>query len=309
MCRFLLYAGRRVRLDELLYRPSSSLVRQAYDPQELGMLNLGGFGVAAWDPASPSPETPWLYRSTVLPSFDDNLRHLARKLEATCVLAHVRGIALDAEDGDFGPHNLHPFLYPGYAWSMAHNGFIRGFAAIRQDIVACFAPEVAAQVRGTTDSEAFYALVMSQLEDPLRDRDPDALVGALVRALRLLRRIRAARGLSLSTSMNVVFTNGRDAVVLRFVFDFGCYPLDKPGQIDPAAIRYLSLWYTLGDRFREDAGTWRMTGDSAAAASVLVASEPLTLDRAGWTEVPEYSILTVRATDGAHTVSTTPVDL
>src|SRR5690606_15315633 len=56
MCRVLSYIGPPVLLDDLLYQPDSSLVRQSYDPQQLHMLNLGGFGMMAWDAGSADPD-------------------------------------------------------------------------------------------------------------------------------------------------------------------------------------------------------------------------------------------------------------
>ena len=82
MCRVLSYLGPPVLLDELLYKPDSSLVRQSYAPQQLSMLNLGGFGMVAWDPESPNPHKPWTYRSTELPVFDANLKAMAMKARA-----------------------------------------------------------------------------------------------------------------------------------------------------------------------------------------------------------------------------------
>ena len=117
MCRALAYLGPPVVVDELLYRPDSSLVRQSYEPQLLEMLNLGGFGMVAWDPSSHDPDRPWTYRSTDLPIYDANLKALAEKMRAGCLLAHVRGIQYRADSG-FGPHNLHPFHYPGRRWAM-----------------------------------------------------------------------------------------------------------------------------------------------------------------------------------------------
>ena len=47
MCRVLAYLGEPVLLDNLLYAPDNSLVRQSYAPQHLRMLNLAGFGLTA----------------------------------------------------------------------------------------------------------------------------------------------------------------------------------------------------------------------------------------------------------------------
>src|SRR5436190_53369 len=77
MCRALLYLGEPVLLDSLLFQPDSALVRQAYMPKMLNLLNLAGFGLRAWDPGSHAPEKPYFYASPSLPVFDRNLKTLA----------------------------------------------------------------------------------------------------------------------------------------------------------------------------------------------------------------------------------------
>ena len=89
MCRVLAYLGRP--LPGVLFETDNSLVRQAHAPRMTAMLNLAGFGVAAWDPRSARPREPFLYRSMTVPVFDENLRHLAGKLEPTCAIAHIGG--------------------------------------------------------------------------------------------------------------------------------------------------------------------------------------------------------------------------
>src|SRR2546422_7835706 len=96
MCRALLYLGEPVLLDSLLFQPDSALVRQSYMPKMLNLLNLAGFGLRAWDPGSHAPERPYFYASPSLPVFDRNLKNLAEKVRAGCVLAHVRGVAYSA---------------------------------------------------------------------------------------------------------------------------------------------------------------------------------------------------------------------
>jgi len=48
-----------VPLDNLLFQPDSALVRQAYMPKMLNLLNLAGFGLRAWDPGSHAPGKPY----------------------------------------------------------------------------------------------------------------------------------------------------------------------------------------------------------------------------------------------------------
>ena len=70
MCRILSYLGSPVLLENLLYAPDSSLLNQTIGAQMLQMLNLAGFGMAAWDEASHDPQAPFRYRTTQVALFD-----------------------------------------------------------------------------------------------------------------------------------------------------------------------------------------------------------------------------------------------
>ena len=99
MCRFAVYLGEPVLMEDLLYEPDGALVRQALDPELMSLLNVGGSGVAAWDPGSPDPRRPLTYRVPALPNFDRNLRVLAGKVRAGALVAHVRGVLTAARRG------------------------------------------------------------------------------------------------------------------------------------------------------------------------------------------------------------------
>ena len=177
MCRAVLYLGKPVLLDNLLFQPDSALVRQSYMPKMLHMLNLAGFGMRAWDPASHDAATPFAYASDSLPVFDRNLKNLAAKVAAGCVLAHVRGVAYSTQV-EISLQNVHPFQFPGVPLVLAHNGDLARFAEMRPGLARHVRPELARMVRGTTDSEWIYALVVSQLEDPHVAPSAEALVAA-----------------------------------------------------------------------------------------------------------------------------------
>ena len=292
MCRALAYLGEPVRLSGLLHDPDSALISQTIDPRLLNMLNLGGFGMAAWLPDAPEPREPLTYRSTTLPIYDANLKSLADHLRPICVLAHVRGIPYRPDAG-FGPQNLHPFRYAGFRWALAHNGDLAGFDRLRPGLLRHIRPDIAARIRGTTDSEWVYALMMSQLSDPAADLPLGEVTAALARTVRILSDLRAEQGIGESSSANLFLTDGRRLLVLRFTFDYGCYALAGPPELADPGRPYLSLWYTAGDRYDRSDGEWGMVGGGDSARSVLVASEPLTRDTSGWVEVPEYSALAV----------------
>ena len=302
MCRALLYLGKPVLLDNLLFQPDSALVRQSYMPKMLHMLNLAGFGMRAWDPGSREPTSPFAYASDSLPVFDRNLKNLATKVAAGCVLAHVRGVAYSTQV-EISLQNVHPFQFPGVALALAHNGDLARIAEMRPGLARHLRPEFARQIRGTTDSEWIYALVLSQIEEPQMPVTGAALVAAISRAIAIIRDERAKLGIDVSSSLNLFVTDGRQIAAVRYCFDFGRYPTADPERVHEANVSFLSLWYTLGRDYGLHGDEWQMTGGAGHADSILIASEPLTRDVSSWVEVPEYSILHAEIRDGRPAVT------
>jgi glutamine amidotransferase len=307
MCRVMAYLGEPVAVGDVLFESDSSLVRQSYSPRMMAtFLNLAGFGMVAWDPRSTDPERPFSYRSTTLPAFDRNLRGLATKLAPTCLVAHVRGVTYSGRE-TVAETNLHPFHFPGAGVALAHNGHLRSFATMRFDLVDLVRPDLARYISGTTDSEWIYALILSQLEDPYGVPGMDELAEATVTTLRLLRGVRAKHGIDTSSPVNLCLTNGSAFLATRFSFDYGWYP-DEDSLLE-TDLPYVSLWYTTGGQYRAQDGTFAMTA-STPARSVLLASEPLTVDTSTWLEVPEYSmVIAERAPDGALALETRDLDV
>ena len=305
MCRVLAYLGEPLALGHVLYDTDSSLVRQSYSPRMMEtFLNLAGFGMVAWDPCSVRAADPFAYRATRLPAFDPNLRNLAGKLAPTCLIAHVRGVTNSANE-TVAETNLHPFRFPGAGVALAHNGHLREFARMRYDLVPHIRPELAQRISGTTDSEWIYALVLSQLDDPLGMPGPAELADAAGAALRLLRELRGRHGIDTSSPVNLFLATGDALVATRFSFDYGWYPDDD--ALLETDLPYCSLWYTVGGEYtpRDDGAA--MTGDTAR--SLLIASEPLTVDTSTWLEVPEYSMITAARTPDGLDVETRDLDV
>jgi glutamine amidotransferase len=288
MCRATAYLGPPIAISALLQEPDNGLARQ-FNPLQHTLLNLAGFGMMAWVDGSGDEFEPLVYRETTVPIYDSNLASLSRKVSASTVLAHVRGIPYAPSVG-YGPQNLHPFWYPGTQLALAHNGDLIDFQKMRVALHRYLRPEIAAQLGGTTDSEYVYALLLSQLDDPTEKQTPEQIIEALQAAMKIIRQERAAIGVDTRSSLNLFICDKDLLIAVRFTYDYGRYPLD-PSRAEEAALEYLGLWYTAGDRFAIDEGRWRMAGTGGASEAVLVASEPLTNDVTGWVEVPEYTAM------------------
>ena len=296
MCRVVAYLGEPIGLGHVLFETDSSLVRQSHTPRMMqGFLNLAGFGMVAWDPRSLNADDPFVYRVTTLPEFDRNLRVLSSKLAPTCLVAHVRGVTHSGREV-VADTNLHPFRFHGAHVALAHNGHLRRFADMRFDLLEHVRPELRRHIEGTTDSEWIYALVLSQLDDPYGMPEVGELADATAAALRILREVRTRHGIDTSSPVNLFLTTGTVLVATRFSFDYGWYP-DEDSLLE-TDLPFVSLWYTVGGEY-----TSRDDGFAMAASdkprSLLIASEPLTVDTSTWLEVPEYSMITAaRTPDG-----------
>lgn len=307
MCRALLYLGQPVVLDNLLFQPDSALVRQSYMPKMLNLLNLAGFGLRAWDSGSHAPDKPFFYGSPSLPVFDRNLKNLAEKVRAGCVLAHVRGVAYSTAV-EISLQNVHPFQFEGLQWALAHNGDLAGITEMKPHLAPHVKPEFLARIRGTTDSEWIYALFVSQLDDPRIDSSEDQVFAALESTLAIIREARKKIGMALSSSVNLFIANGRQLAAVRYCLDFGCYRTEDPARVHEANLTFLSLWYTLGRDYGLHGEEWKMAGGAERADSIIVASEPLTRDTSSWVELPEYGALFAELRGGRPYVSVRLLD-
>ena len=286
MCRMLGYVGDPVLLDDLVMQPDNSLMHQVTNPQMLSEPNLAGFGIAGWDDGMADAHLPLCFRSTNVATLDPNLRALARKLRVRALVAHVRGVSDDGS-ADVNQQNLHPFQFPGSPVVMAHNGDLANFENMRFAMLEYLTPAARAAIRGNNDSAWLHALIVSQLEDPAGPVAVDEMYRAAGRSLSILREIRAREGISTSSAVNLIISDGQSLLATRFTFDFGCF--DAPPY--QGGINYLSKWFTLGDHYGLRDGEWKMIGGEGA--STLVASEPLTRDLSTWVEIPEYGALLV----------------
>ncbi len=156
MCRFTFYKGKPLLLSALLTEPEHSLIHQSFHARERDEpLNGDGFGVAWY---AEGHDEPALFRSVTPAWSNQNLRELSRVTASHCVLAHVRAATQGLQVGE---PNCHPFRRDRIAFM--HNGDIGGFAAIRRPLLEVLSDGSFNAIRGTTDSEHFFALLYDEL--------------------------------------------------------------------------------------------------------------------------------------------------
>lgn len=294
MCRVLSYLGQPIVLEELLYKPDNSLVTQSHNPKLMShILNLAGFGFCAWNKDSVNPGMPFQYHTHSLPFYDENLHNLSTKISADCLIAHVRGIAY-SDKNVVSDQNVHPFHFDNSSIVFAHNGGLLGFEEMKFELLRNTKAEYRNKIRGTTDSEAMYALFLSQLPSDHSNISIEDVFSGVIETFRVLQWIRQKNHISISSPLNFFISNGDFIVASRFVFDYGHYP---SSAYSSPHMGYHSLWYTFGEKYGLYDGNYQMK-PSKKMNSVIIASEPLTQDSTTWIEVPEYSLIGVSLKKG-----------
>jgi hypothetical protein len=85
-------------------------------------------------------------------------------------------------------------------------------------LLAHIKPQIARLIRGNTDTEWIYALLLSQIADPRARQDPDEIVRALEKTLSIDREVRRQHGICISSPTNLFVSDGISVVAVRFAF-------------------------------------------------------------------------------------------
>ena len=262
MCRWLAYTGSPVLIEDLLYKPTNSLVMQSLHSR-LGAeaTNGDGVGVGWYDDHSP---TPGVFRSIEPAWSDRNLRELSAHVRSGVVLAHIRATSGSAVQQT----NCHPFRYGRWLWM--HNGLLAGFSAMKRDLALAVDPDLYPFIEGSTDSEILFFLALTfGLED-----DPPA---AVARAVGLVEQVGRAHGVAFPVQMTVCTTDGDRMWAFRYSTEGQSRSLFR--NADVAVLK-------LQDPENP------VLHDLDASTRVVV-SEPLGDLKGAWHEVPESSCLVV----------------
>lgn len=286
MCRILSYLGNAIAVEELLYKPDNSFIKQSYHPKYMPhLLNLAGFGMAAWDDQSNHPHLPYLYKTPQLPFYDENLRNLASKISPYCLLAHLRGVTYnDAQI--VSSQNVHPFVLKDVSIALAHNGALYDFDKMKYDLLEYIKPAFRTYIHGTTDSEWIYFIFLSQLSSLSSPLAIEDISKAIIETLKIIQRVRHRHDIGINSPVNLFITNGQFIAATRYVFDYGWQAHDSAA----AHLSFHSLWYTYGEDYGFYDNEYKMKG-GANKSSIIIASEPLTEDTTTWLEVPEYTLI------------------
>lgn len=255
MCRWIAYAGPPVFLDSLIFDTSHSLIEQSRQAREgKTAINADGFGVGWYAERG----EPGIFKDIQPAWNDENLKSVTHQISSPLFFAHVRA----STGAPASRVNCHPFRWK--KWMFMHNGKIGGFEAVRQELVTALSPEAFAHLKGATDSELMFMMLI----DEGLERDPE---GALNRTVGRICQAVGRGGIDDAFTLTVALSDGETIYAARFA-SHGIAP---------------SLYFNAGI----EVGTPAACRERDA---VMIVSEPLDDDIDQWTAVEPANLIVVR---------------
>ena len=283
MCRVLAYLGPETPLENLLLKPENSLINQALDPERHPELQLAGWGFGIWGEHLLKPEEPFIYRRPMAAFYDDNASRMIPSLQASTMLAHVRAAAYDSKVV-MVDENCHPFSFEETPWIVAQNGYLPNWQLLQRELLQYCEDRYLKQMRGNTDTEFIYVLLLSLLEG---DSNED-VQRAIEKLIELI--AQAMKNLDLGALTKLKMALVSDGRIIGINVGLGHHGETNPAgdwkklrksapDSDDFALSMLlePMYLLMGRNFEDDATTYDFeeSGEDDATG-VIFASEPLT---------------------------------
>jgi predicted glutamine amidotransferase len=192
-----------------------------------------------------------------------------------------------ASVGEVSESNCHPFQYKNLL--MMHNGGVENFASLKRQIREPLSDEFYNWIKGQTDSEHLFALMLHFLFKEGKSIDSEGVIQAFERMFDHLQKLMVQHNITEPAYLNMVVTNGLFVVGTRFITD----PKETP----------LTLYHSKVAQFAVENGIGQMRQAEMGDRSILVVSEKLSDDK-DWTMVPPNHFVIV---DPELTVTTVPI--
>ena len=313
MCRWIVFISQDSappkKLGDILQKPSHSLISQSYNAtfhpgftsKNNAILNADGFGTSWY-----SGDGRLFVFKSVSPAWSDpNLRELISFIESRVIFGHVRA----ASKGSVVSYeNCHPFKFSRL--SFMHNGHVEQFQKIKRRLTETLSDEAFSAIKGLTDSEHAFALLLSRISNPQRHTpfDMKELILAMVSTISSLLALLADAGVVEGfTSLNFALTDGENFIATRFCdkwpeipppslyFSFPCEkeldieldgaPVDTPGDGSSEATSthfsaesdHQNDFLRREDRRERIEAFFKSCASTVHTRSLLVASEPSTV--------------------------------
>ncbi|KAG0073007.1 hypothetical protein BGZ92_003964, partial [Podila epicladia] len=153
---------------------------------------------------------------------------------------------------------------------------------IKRKVQESLSDDIFLAVNGNTDSELAFAVFLSQLTTPSQSKPfcHSTLKDAMLRTIAKLNAWTKEAGATEVSLMNFAVTDGVSVVCSRY--------------ISSRNLEAASLYYSSGTRFEEyKPGHYRMVKADKREDIVVIASEPLTFEKADWLTIPSNTVVVI----------------
>jgi len=199
MCRLIAYVGGPITPGHIVFDGTHSLFEQTWAPREElrpGTLNVDGYGIVWYADGRAAriaePRPLW---------HDEDLRTTLSSTTSRCVLAAVSG----SSRAGAVPRSLLPPLIHG-RWSFVFGGSVPGFQrAHMRALRAALPDDLYAELRGATDAETLFLLVIAELQK----------ARSMTTALETVARAVKSRMGKAEAQLNMVLSDGQRIAAIR----------------------------------------------------------------------------------------------
>jgi glutamine amidotransferase len=238
-------------------------------PRSLSLLSKehpDGWGMAVFrsnlHPKDGSSDQWALYKGIHAAEKDESFHDISSKVSGETLISHVR-------KGTVGPitlQNTHPFERDG--WVFAHNGTLKDLDYLRKAI----SPTQAKRLQGETDSELFFALLLSRWEEKGLLASPSE----------------EKRARALKEAIKEVVHRGQFGE-LTFLLSNG--KVLYAGRFGPKSLYFLERGIHQGIQYQMQDGTVLQIPRSRRRHGLYLASEKMTNE--GWVEFKDGDLLRI----------------
>jgi glutamine amidotransferase len=279
MCRWLIYIGDNITINNILFDGHNSIIKQSYKKTFTPFLeepnirdhiiNADGFGVGWYNI---NFLEPCLYISTNTPWSDINIRRVSRYIESKLIFAHIRAIK-PLSISLVHEYNCHPFTHKNFMFM--HNGDLKNFINFKKRIINDLDDDVYKIIKGNTDSEYAFALFLNFLDKDLfiNGGNLDYILFKK-NVIKLIEKL-IDYGDNIPMSMNFAFTDGKTIICTRYI-----NADDEPP----------SLYYRILNN------------------NIIISSEPVDYDDS-WVYIKKNSIITYKNNTTNLTGQTMPLEI
>ena len=208
--------------------------------------------------------------------------------------------------------NCHPFSFEHTPWIIAQNGALPHWRQLQRELLQHCKDKYLTQMRGTTDTEFLYVLLLSLLEG---DSNDDVQRG-FEKLLRVIRE--AARKLDLAalTKLKIALVSSDRIIGVNY----GC---GHDGETDvtgdwkklrdedlPLSMLLEPVYVLTGANFEDHADSYKVDAcPEGEATSAIFASEPLTEDGEEWQKIEFGEIVFLERKDRLITKTVRKLDV